>query len=47
MVTVKLRARPEVAVTELTLVMASPLFTVRTKLWVAVPAELWAVTVSV
>ena len=46
-VTVKLNAVPEVAVAESALVMASPLFTVRTKVWVAVPAELLAVMVSV
>lgn len=46
-VTVKLNAFPEVAVAELALVIASPLLTVRTRLCVAVPAELLAVTVSV
>ena len=47
MVTVKLNALPDVAVAEAALVMARPLFTVRTKLCVAVPAELLAVIVSV
>ena len=47
MVTVKLNALPAVAVAEVALVMASPLFTVRMKLCVAVPAELVAVIVSV
>ena len=46
-VTVKLNALPEVAEAEAALVMARPLFTVRTKLCVAVPAELVAVIVSV
>ena len=46
-VTVKLNALPDVAVAEAALVMASPLFTVSTKLWVAVPVEFLAVTVSV
>src|ERR1019366_8697060 len=45
-VTVKLNALPAVADAEFALVMARPLFTVRVKLWVAVPAELFAVTVS-
>ena len=45
-VTVKLNAWPEVAEAELALVMASPLFTVRVKVWLAVPAEFLAVTVS-
>ena len=45
-VTVKLNAVPAVAVAELALVMASPLFTVRVKLCVAVPAEFVAVMVS-
>ena len=46
-VTVKLNALPEVAVAVAALVMASPLLTVRTKAWVAVPVEFLAVTVSV
>jgi hypothetical protein len=46
-VTMKLNAVPVVAVAEEALVIASPLFTVRTKLWVAVPAEFAAVMVSV
>ena len=44
--TLKLNAFPAVAVAEFALVMARPLFTVRTKLWVAVPVEFLAVTVS-
>ena len=40
-VTVKLNAVPEVADAEAALVMASPLFTVRTKLCVAVPPSSW------
>ena len=45
-VTVKLNAWPVFAAAELALVMVSPLFTVRVKLWVAVPAEFVAVMVS-
>jgi hypothetical protein len=46
-VIVKLNAVPPVAVALFALVMASPLFTVRTKVWLAVPAEFLAVTVRV
>src|ERR1019366_7555019 len=46
-VTVKLTAVPAVAAPVAALVMAKPLFTVRTKLWVAVPTEFLAVIVSV
>ena len=47
MVTVKLKGVPAVAVAEAPLEMVSPLFTVRTRVWVAVPAMLFAVIVSV
>jgi len=45
-VTLKLNALPAVAVSDAALVMASPLFTVSRKLWLAVPDELAALMVS-
>ena len=45
-VTLKLKALPSVTVAAAALVMASPLFTVSRKLWLAVPDELAALMVS-